>query len=768
VIKTIKYKLVIAFVVGTIFLFSCPGVFAAEDKKDGGNLLARFNKDNISNDNPVFIESERMEYNKVSDVYHFKGNVIITYGDGTLKADDVELDNKNNIATAQGNAFLSMGADNMTGDKIVFNVESQTGTAYNSRAFLAKNHFYIKGDKIEKTGENTYYIEKPSATTCDSDNPDWQLAGSEMNVTIDGYGLMKDAMFITKGLPVIYSPFVPFPAKTTRQSGLLLPYLSYSKNRDGVDIELPFFWAISPEMDATFYQRMIEKRGFKEGVEFRYYQGDKSFGTLYGDYMEDSKHIKETADPATSRDWNTMHRRWSYYLNHQTNFDSQFYVRTDLRKVSDKWYFKDFAAHNYYIDNVSDSVKSHQQLNEEDPFKKVPFYGDGSLRSLESSVRMVKSWSNYHLTALISSTDDFAVENNDKTLQKYPEIVFTGIKQPLFNTPLYFEFAGTYDYFYRNEGQKGHNLDISPTLSLPFNISRYAKIIPQIAMKEVLWSRDDNQTNIGEKDGYLAIYDASLTASSQVSRIFDTSMFNWEKIRHEIKPELKYSYIPNVQQDNIIPDYVTALMPAIDRNEALSTTNVTAKQNAVGWSLTNTFIAKVKNDKGASSYLEFLRLKLFQNYDINEAKRGMAGYTTGRRPLSDLGIEFDLAPHKYLSFSARNKLSMYGGWNQTNYGLHVSDWRGDKLNVVYRYTKDSIEQISVSVLAMITKDIEGKFISRVDKFHSRTIENTVGVLYRSQCWAVGLDYTRSETLDNRTDNRIIVKLSLSGLVDPNF
>jgi lipopolysaccharide assembly outer membrane protein LptD (OstA) len=85
-----------------------------------------------------------------------------------------------------------------------------------------------------------------------------------------------------------------------------------------------------------------------------------------------------------------------------------------------------------------------------------------------------------------------------------------------------------------------------------------------------------------------------------------------------------------------------------------------------------------------------------------------------------------------------------------------------------RYTKDSIEQISVSVLAMITKDIEGKFISRVDKFHSRTIENTVGVLYRSQCWAVGLDYTRSETLDNRTDNRIIVKLSLSGLVDPNF
>ena len=761
-IRTIKYNLIIAFIVGTIFLFPCQGVFADENKKDGGNMLTRFNKDYVSNDNPVFIESEKMEYNNVSDVYHFQGNVVITYGDGTLKADDVELDNKNNIATAQGHAFLSMGVDNMTGDKIVFNIESNTGTAYNSRAFLAKNHFYIKGDKIEKTGENTYYIEKPSATTCDSDSPDWQLAGSEMNVTIDGYGLMKDARFLTKNLPVFYLPFIPFPAKTTRQSGLLLPYLSFSQN-DGIDVELPFFWAISPQTDATFYQRLIANRGFKEGVEYRYYQGDKSFGTLYGDYMEDVKHVTETTDPATSRDWNTMHQRWSYYLNHQTNFDPQFYIRTDLYKVSDKWYFKDFAAHNYYLDNVSDSVKQHQQLNELDPFQKVPFYGDGSLRFLESSARVVKSWSNYNITALISSTDDFSVENNDKTLQKYPEIVFTGIKQPLLNTPVYFEFAGTYDYFYRVEGQKGNYVDVSPTVSLPFNISRYAKIIPQVAIKEMFWSRDDNQTGFGDKAGDKTIYDASLTVSSQVSRIFDTSMFNWEKIRHEIKPELKYSYIPNVKQDNV-PDYVTALMPAIDRNEALSTTNVTGKQNAVGWSLTNTFTAKVKDGKGESKYLEFLRLKLFQNYDINEAKRGMEeGVAAERRPLSDLGIEIDLSPHQYLSFSARNELSMYGGWNQTNYGLHISDWRGDKLTVGYRYTKDSIEQINVSVEAMITKNIEGIFVSRVDQFHSRTIENTVGVIYRAQCWAVGFGFTRTDT-----DNRFIVKLSLSGLVDPNF
>ena len=738
--RTVKYNLIIAFIAGVILLFSCPGIFAAENKKD---------------DNPVIIESELMEYDNVSDVYHAQGKVVITYEGGILNADDVQFDNKNNIATAEGHAFLSMGADNMAGDKIVVNIENKTGTAYNSRAFLAKNHFYIKGDKIEKTGENTYYIEKPSATSCDGDNPDWQVAGSDMRVTIEGYGLMKNARFLTKGLPVFYSPFIPFPAKTKRQTGFLLPYLAYSKN-DGLDVEIPFFWAISPEMDATFYQRYIEKSGFKEGAEFRYYLGEKSFGTLYGDYMEDDKNVIETIDSATSRDWNSMHRRWSYYLNHQTNFDPQFYFRTDLRQVSDKWYFKDFSAHNYYID--------HYASNEQDPFKKVPFLGDASMRSLESTARVVKSWSNFNIMALISSTDDFAAVNNDNTLQKYPEVVFTGIKQPLLNTPLYFEFAGTYDYYYRGEGQKGHSGDLLPTLSLPFNLSRYAKVTPQIAVKEIFWGRDDNQMGVGDKGGDKTIYNASLAVNTQVSRIFDLNFLNWEKIRHEVKPEIKYSYIPNVNQDNI-PNYISALTPAIDQDIILG--NVTGEQNAVAWSLTNTFTAKLKDEKGASSYLEFLRLKLFQTYDINEAKKGMDGVTVERRPLSDIGIEFDLAPHKYLSFFARNFYSMYDGWKQTNYDLNISDWRGDKLTVGYRYTLDSIEEIDVILKAMITKNIEGIVVSKYDKFNARNVGNTVGIVYRSQCWTLGLEYTRTDTVDNKTDDRFVVKFSLSGFDSHN-
>jgi LPS-assembly protein len=743
----------------TIIIYSGDAVSAGDDelnnKKDSAsvqeNILPK-NSDANGNKNSVNIEADSMDYDNVRDAYHARGKVNIKYSGAALYADDVELDNKNNLATAQGGALLKMGEDSLRGEKIVLNVADKTGAAYKANAFYARNNFYVKGDKIEKTGESTYFIKQPVATTCNGDDPDWQIAGSEMKVTIEGYGLMKNARFLAKGLPVFYSPYLPFPAKTVRQSGFILPYISYSRDKDGFDIEIPYFWAISPQMDATFYQRYIEKRGFKEGAEFRYYLGKKSFGTFYGDYLEDTRHVTDTTDMATRRDWQEGHRRWSYYLNHQTNFDSHFYVRTDLKQVSDKWYFKDFSAHNYYLDNYTGTA--------EDNFKKVPFKGDQSLRYLESTARIFKGWSNYSLTGSINTNEDFAAVNNDQTLQRYPEIALAGVKQPFLNTPLYYEFTGTYDYLYRGEGQKGHYVDFSPTISLPVNIFSYLKLTPQFSLKETFWSRDDNETGSDSKTGDRTIYNASVSLNSHASRVFDLKASHWEKIRHEIKPEIIYSYVPGVSGNNAPDYYLPASSPFVFPVTTPVTTlsgNAFDEQNAVAWSLTNTFTAKVKDDTGAYSYLEFLRLKLFQTYDIHEANKSMEGITVERRPLSDIGMEFDLSPHKYLSFMARNLYNVYDGWKQTNYDLNIKDGRGDSLLIGYRYTLDSLEEINFGFKAVITHNIDATVISRRDLFNSRTIENSLGFVYHKQCWNMGFDVTETDD-----DVRFMFKISLAG------
>ena len=71
----------------------------------------------------------------------------------------------------------------------------------------------------------------------------------------------------------------------------------------------------------------------------------------------------------------------------------------------------------------------------------------------------------------------------------------------------------------------------------------------------------------------------------------------------------------------------------------------------------------------------------------------MEGITTERRPVSDVGMEFDFTPHKYFSFVARDLYDVYGGWDQSSYDVNVKDWRGDWLSIGYRYTVDSVEEI---------------------------------------------------------------------------
>ena len=58
----------------------------------------------------------------------------------------------------------------------------------------------------------------------------------------------------------------------------------------------------------------------------------------------------------------------------------------------------------------------------------------------------------------------------------------------------------------------------------------------------------------------------------------------------------------------------------------------------------------------------------------------------------------------------------------------------------------------------LTRGVSGNLILRRDQFNDRTVENTVGLAYRTQCWGVGVDYTK--TYD---DERIMLKFSLAGL-----
>ena len=682
---------------------------------------------------PVTIEADSIAYDGDEDVFHAVGKVLITFSGGYLKADTATLNRTTNQALAVGHVLVQSDQDILEGEKVSFNIVSRTGTVEVGKMFIAQNHFYIQGERIEKKSEATYRLENATVTTCDGDAPDWRIAGSELDLTVDGYGVLKHGRFLVRDLPVLYVPYLIFPAKTTRQTGFLFPRFAYSRDKNGLDVEIPFYWAVSESADATFFQRYMERRGFKEGVEFRYFPSPNTFGTFYGDFINDRKQVTESVG-TMSRDWQDDRNRWSYYLNHETTLEDGISLRSDIRRVSDRWYFRDFSSFNYYLD--------HYSQNQEERFRRVSFFGDESLGSLDSTVRLTKDWSLYNLTALARYTDDFSSPDNNATLQKYPEATLTGFRQPLFGSPLQLEFTAGYDHFYRQEGQKGHLWDISPTLYLPQKLGPYVQMVPQAGFRGNIWERSDSVADTGDKYGDRKVFALGTTLSTEMNRVFDVKGGEVEKIRHGIRPEITYTYIPDASQDRA-PDF-------LDRVPA---------QNSLTYGVTNTLLARMRAKDGKISYREMMRFKLSQTYDILEARRDVPIAGQNNQPFRDVDVELDLAPLPYLFLSTRNKFDVNSGsWRQNNYDLTLSDHRGDSVSAGYRYTRDTLEEINLYLKAVLTSSLGATYVLRLNQFDRKTVESTYGLQYRKQCW--NLEFNVSDRVDDRT---VMVVFSLYGM-----
>ncbi|MCK7511521.1 MAG: hypothetical protein MZV70_50745 [Desulfobacterales bacterium] len=61
--------------------------------------------------------------------------------------------------------------------------------------------------------------------------------------------------------------------------------MGYSSPRKGHSATQPFYWAIDDRSDATFYLEYMSERGWKPGVEYRYFLTREAKGAIMFDYL---------------------------------------------------------------------------------------------------------------------------------------------------------------------------------------------------------------------------------------------------------------------------------------------------------------------------------------------------------------------------------------------------------------------------------------------------------------------------------------------------
>ncbi|MEE4265842.1 MAG: LPS assembly protein LptD [Desulfobacteraceae bacterium] len=725
---------------------------------------------------PWQLEADRVDYDQAADEYTATGNVLIYKKNIRLSADFVRFDRKNMMAYAEGNVVLTDGEDILNGVKMEIDLEGQTGSIEDGYLFLKENNYHITGDVIKKVGPKTYTIDDATVTTCDGDKPDWKITGKKVKIKEDGEGTATHAAIWAKKMPVLYTPYFYYPARKKRQTGLLLPAAGTS-DRWGAYYSQPFFWAIDKSSDATFYGQYMRDRGFRPGAEYRYYLDEWSKGTWMVDGLFDRRVDDGTGN--SSVDWGfddgnrTILRKNKerYWLrgSHQQKMPWDIRGRLDVDLVSDQDYTREFQNGPLSWKDSKDYFEKEFGLDLDD-------FNDPVRTNL---LNFNKLWPSYSFNAKLLYNLDSTVRNSgmpDEILQQLPIIEFNGVKQRIGTSSFFYNLNSQYVYYWSKDADRGQRADLWPRLFLPLQVKPFFTIEPSIGVRETLWYLDKNEFGPEDKKFYnRELFDTALTLSSDIFNVFHLEGETVKAIKHTIRPQVTHAYIPNVDQSDL-PSF-----DSIDRIDQV---------NLVTYSLTNTLTSKTKKEGSFESsrrvgqtqagiigspanyaYNDFLRFKLEQTYDINEARENDPD-----KPFSPIYAELDLFPGRYLALDADARWSVYDlSILSHNVAANIWDLRGDKLSIEYRYTKNSDEigsnetnslngalTVKVTDRLRVNGSYEYNFLDDVQ------IGTGLGFFYESQCWSFDGQARQTTGVDNDKKYAFEFKISLSGLGELEF
>ncbi len=291
------------------------------------------------------VEAGTIIYDYEKKVYEADENVRVTSVERSIQADWALLDTQKQQVELKGKVLMRFGNNWLQGDHVIWNLDSETGWVDGGMVYFAENHFYVEGKSITKTGPNTYDLKDGFLTSCNPADADWKIRYGHMEVEMGGYAWIKHTSFWARKVPLLYTPLLGLPVKQERQSGLLLPWFGMS-TLNGVEGELPFYWAIRQDMDATFYGRMMQKRGWMSGLEYRLNNEKFGEGTLQFNYLNDQADAAYEAEQGYPLE--TRNRFW-VRSRYNLNLPSQISAKLDVDVVSDSNYLKEFVGRFYVV-----------------------------------------------------------------------------------------------------------------------------------------------------------------------------------------------------------------------------------------------------------------------------------------------------------------------------------------------------------------------------------------------------------------------------------
>lgn len=643
------------------------------------------------------VEAEKVV--RHGDRIEASGRVVVQGEDLLLRANYVVLDTVTEDLWAAGDCHLEEEGGEMDAHILYYNNRRKDFRLEEGTVFVYADPIVISGRTIVRYGEDVYEGEGITYTPCLGKPPDWSIAAGTLNAPLEGYGSAYNARFRVGNVPLFYVPYLLFPLKLERQSGLLFPGFGHSTDT-GYRTEIPLYIVLGRSMDATITPTHLSDRGLLWAGEFRYRLDEEREGFIYGESLFDKRggEVMQggVKDRIPDHRWLLKARQTGGSLTWDINLVSHAdYLRDIGPFYGDKQEWKDSATTGVFEDSENlEELVSRVQWN---------------IFSRKFSANLSGQWK-----------QDLTVGDNDRTLQELPRLRARMRPQRIPHTPVLLTSDLTTVRVYSRDWIEAVKNNGEIELSWPISLYPYLTVLPSFA--EIY--RDTFITDHRE-----VFEDDTFREHWQERSILLTTALYSERfaggIYHQVVPSVSWVYLSRYGGN-------------YDRNDPL-----------------DIFPDLLENDDWEKEFDMNLSL---ENYVRGPSGRSLAEFTISRS-YSYIDDDWKF----YEARARLNPVSWFSAQHTNRFGrepfrpyathehwsrITFRDARGDELYAAEEYvlpavndrerSGDATKSAYAGVNAKLIRGFSVRYEIEYDFLERRYEHSRQGLSYASQCWSVDL------------------------------
>lgn len=542
-----------------------------------------------------FADIEADDQEAQGDTVIASGNVQITGMGMILKADRMTYNKVTSDVLAEGKVYFEQQGQKLNGERLEFNLRTRRGTIYTATGFTNRTPdgttLIIKAERVDKTGYDSYLLDKAQLTACEEPNPKWSFTCNRARLRVDDRAILYHPVFRIRGFPVLYLPYLSLStSKQDRSSGLLLPS-SGSSTIKGRTLHLAYYQTLGRSADLLIRTDIFTKRGLGFGFDFRARPDENSRITLGSFAVFD-----RLLGPKRDAQGNALPDQGgsSFYADAVQYFKNGFVAVADVNITSSA------AFRQVFSDNALQAIS---------PEERSLFY-------------LNRNWKAYSLNLALNEQSAFIGEQIIKTRQLPSFNLARRSTQVSEKLPFYFSFDASLEGVRRSEARGNQSLLRAPSIiqrmdfapRLVFPLKPFAggfTLTPSVGFRSTFYSNSTQTT-----------FDA---ASSRFQRQFvGNNLFrNYAEVELDFRPPALAKIFHHADGapwfKHIIEPYVTyrriAGIDEYNRTPLIDEYDAVVSTNEVEYGITNRFFTRRTGPDGQSTQAyELLDITLAQKY----------------------------------------------------------------------------------------------------------------------------------------------------------